>query len=67
VSAGAKVVVPARSHEKAANALKDFKGVEIGYIELSDAVSIDPFADRFLASDRPIRILVNDAGTRSIS
>jgi NAD(P)-dependent dehydrogenase (short-subunit alcohol dehydrogenase family) len=62
VSAGAKVVIPARSHEKAAKNLKGLEGVEIESIELSDPDSIDAFADRFLASDRPLHILVNDAG-----
>jgi NAD(P)-dependent dehydrogenase (short-subunit alcohol dehydrogenase family) len=62
VSAGAKVVVPARSQEKAAKALKDLKGVEIEEIELSDPESINAFAYRFLASDRPLHILANDAG-----
>lgn len=61
-SAGATVVVPARSHEKAAKALNDVKGVEIESIELSDLETIDAFADRFLASERPIHVLVNAAG-----
>ena len=62
VSAGARVIIPARSHEKAVKALKDLNGVEIESIELSDPGSINAFADRFLASDRPLHILVNDAG-----
>jgi NAD(P)-dependent dehydrogenase (short-subunit alcohol dehydrogenase family) len=62
VSAGARVIIPARSHEKAVKALKDLNGVEIESIELSDSDSVNAFADRFLASDRPLHILVNDAG-----
>ena len=62
VSAGAKVVVPARSREKAAKNLKGLEGVEIESIELSDPDSINAFADRFLASGRPLHILANVAG-----
>jgi NAD(P)-dependent dehydrogenase (short-subunit alcohol dehydrogenase family) len=62
VSAGARVIIPVRSHEKAVKALKDLNRVEIESIELSDPDSINAFADRFLASDRPLHILVNDAG-----
>jgi NAD(P)-dependent dehydrogenase (short-subunit alcohol dehydrogenase family) len=62
VSEGAKVTVPARSHEKAAKALKGLKGVEIDSMDLGDPVSIDSFADRFLASNRPLHILVDGAG-----
>ena len=62
VSAGAKVIVPARSSEKASKSLKDLEGVEIESIELSDPDSIDAFANRFLASNRPLHILANVAG-----
>jgi NAD(P)-dependent dehydrogenase (short-subunit alcohol dehydrogenase family) len=49
-------------HEKAAKALRNLKGVEIESIELSDPNSIGTFADRLLASDRPVHILINSAG-----
>jgi NAD(P)-dependent dehydrogenase (short-subunit alcohol dehydrogenase family) len=62
VSAGARVIVPARSHEKAVKALKDLRGVEIEAMELSDPGSITAFAHRFLASNQPLHILVNGAG-----
>jgi NAD(P)-dependent dehydrogenase (short-subunit alcohol dehydrogenase family) len=62
VSAGASVIVPAQSHEKAVKALKDLRGVEIEAIELSDPDSIIAFANRFLASNQPLHILVNGAG-----
>jgi len=62
VSAGANVTVPARSHEKAAKALADKRSVEIESIELGDPESVDAFADRFLASGRPLHMLVNGAG-----
>ncbi|MFJ4921739.1 oxidoreductase [Streptomyces sp. NPDC088725] len=61
-SAGAEVVVPARDHDKAANALKGIDGVEIEAMELTDPVSVDAFAERFRASGRPLHILVNSAG-----
>jgi len=62
LSAGAHVVVPARSHEKAVRALNGLRNVEIEAIELSDPESVDAFARRFLASGRPLHILVNSAG-----
>jgi len=60
--AGARVIVPARTQEKAAKALKGLRGVEIAEIELSDPESINAFTNRFLASDRPLHILANVAG-----
>jgi NAD(P)-dependent dehydrogenase (short-subunit alcohol dehydrogenase family) len=61
-SAGARVIVPARDHDKAATALEGIDGVEIEAIDLIDPVSIDAFAERFLASGQPLHILVNSAG-----
>jgi NAD(P)-dependent dehydrogenase (short-subunit alcohol dehydrogenase family) len=61
-SAGAKVVVPARSREKAASALQNMKNVELESLELSDPSSVDAFADRFLSSERPLHVLVDGAG-----
>ena len=61
-SAGAKVIVPARDHEKAATALEGFDGVEIEAMELLAPASIDAFAERFLASGQPLHTLVNSAG-----
>jgi NAD(P)-dependent dehydrogenase (short-subunit alcohol dehydrogenase family) len=61
-SAGARVVVPARSREKAAPAVQNLKGVELESLELSDPSSIDAFADRFLSSGRPLDVLVDGAG-----
>lgn len=61
-SAGAKVIVPARDHDKAKAALKGLDGVEIEAMDLLDPASIDAFAERFLASGRPLDILVNSAG-----
>ncbi|MFF1764777.1 oxidoreductase [Streptomyces sp. NPDC058249] len=61
-SAGAEVVVPARDIEKARAALKGIDGVEIDTLDLLDPASIDAFAERFLATGRPLHILVDSAG-----
>ncbi|GGN89216.1 oxidoreductase [Streptomyces albiflavescens] len=61
-SAGAEVVVPARDIEKARAALKGIDGIEIETLDLLDPASIDAFAERFLASGRPLHILINSAG-----
>jgi NAD(P)-dependent dehydrogenase (short-subunit alcohol dehydrogenase family) len=64
--AGATVVVPARSADKARAALAGIDRVELETIELSDPASIDAFATRFLASGRPLHLLVNNAGIMAI-
>ncbi len=61
-SAGAWVIVPTRDHAKAQAALKGLDGIEIAAMDLLDPASIDTFAERFLASGRPLHILVNSAG-----
>jgi NAD(P)-dependent dehydrogenase (short-subunit alcohol dehydrogenase family) len=61
-SAGATVIVPARSREKAAKTLQGVKGIELEPLELGDPASIHALAERFLASDRPLHILVDGAG-----
>ncbi|MBV8281954.1 MAG: SDR family NAD(P)-dependent oxidoreductase, partial [Candidatus Eremiobacteraeota bacterium] len=61
-SAGASVVVPARDRDKAGTALSGIDGVEIEPMELTDPASIDAFAGRFIATGRPVHILVNSAG-----
>ncbi len=60
--AGATVIVPARTPDKARTALAGMDRVEIESLELIDPASIDAFAARFLASGRPLHILVNNAG-----
>ena len=60
--AGATVVVPARTPEKARGALGGLAGIEIDSLDLQVPASIDAFAGRFLATARPIHILVNNAG-----
>lgn len=60
--AGATVVVPARTQDKAHAALAGMAGVEIDSLDLFEPASIDAFAARFLASGRPVHMLVNNAG-----
>lgn len=61
-SAGATVVVPTRDFERAEKVLEDMGNVEIEPMDLLDPESIDAFADKFLATDRSLHILVNSAG-----
>lgn len=61
-AAGARVIVPARDYDRAAQALTGINNIEIEEMELMEPDSIDTFAARFLASDRPVHILVNSAG-----
>ncbi|MBP0458046.1 SDR family NAD(P)-dependent oxidoreductase [Streptomyces montanisoli] len=60
--AGAHVVVPARRPGAAEEALAGIKGVEVDRLDLGDLDSVRSFAERFLASGRPIDVLINNAG-----
>lgn len=62
ITAGAKVTVPARDVDKARKALGALPGTTVEPLDLTDPVSIDAFADSFLASDQPLHILINNAG-----
>lgn len=62
VEAGATVVVPARVPAKAAAALEGLPRVEPAELDLMDPASIDAFAGSFLASGRPLHLLINNAG-----
>jgi NAD(P)-dependent dehydrogenase (short-subunit alcohol dehydrogenase family) len=61
-SAGAKVIVPARDHDRAATALDALEDVEIEAMDLMDPASVDAFAERFVASGQPVHTLVDSAG-----
>lgn len=61
-NAGATVVVAGRSPDKAKNATKGLRRVELETVDLFEPDSIDAFAERFLASGRPLHALVNNAG-----
>ncbi|WP_342088113.1 SDR family NAD(P)-dependent oxidoreductase [Dyadobacter sp. OTU695] len=61
-AAGATVIVPARDIEKAEKNLRGIHNVEIMPMDLMDPASVDGFANRFLASGRPLHLLINNAG-----
>jgi Dehydrogenases with different specificities (related to short-chain alcohol dehydrogenases) len=61
-AAGATVIVPARDIEKAKKNLQEIVSVEIEEMDLMNPASIDAFAEKFLASKRPLHILINNAG-----
>lgn len=60
--AGATVVVPVRTPDKAKKNVEGLARVELVPMDLADPASIDAFAERFLASKRPLHLLVNNAG-----
>lgn len=60
-AAGATVIVPARTPEKARAALAAIANVEQEALDLAEPASIDAFAQRFLASGRKLDILINNA------
>lgn len=61
-NAGATVIVPARDIEKAKKNLQGIPNVEIEEMDLVNPTSIDAFAEKFLASGRPLHLLINNAG-----
>lgn len=61
-AAGATVIVPARDVEKAKKNLEGIANVELAVLDLIDHKSIDAFAEKFLASERPLHLLINNAG-----
>lgn len=61
-SAGATVIVPVRSPEKAKKNLAGISNIELETIDLMDPSSIDAFSSRFLSSERPLHLLINNAG-----
>ena len=60
-AAGAHVVVPARRPDAAREALAGVAGVEVDQLDLGDLDSVAAFADRFLATDRSIDLLIDNA------
>lgn len=61
-AAGATVIVPARDTEKAKRNLTGIANVELETMDLMNPESIDAFAEKFLASGRPLHLLINNAG-----
>ncbi|MFM0302455.1 oxidoreductase [Paraburkholderia sediminicola] len=64
--AGATVIVPARTPDKAYEALHDIPRTEVAILDLLDPASIDAFADTFLSSGRPLHLLINNAGIMAV-
>lgn len=62
VEAGATVVVPARTAQKARTALASLPNVELADLDLLDPQSISHFAQSFVDTGRQLDILVNSAG-----
>lgn len=61
-AAGAIVIVPARDIEKAKRNLTGITNVELETMDLMNPDSIDAFSEKFLASNRPLHLLINNAG-----
>jgi len=59
--AGAVVIVPARTAEKAQKALAGIANVEQAALDLADPASIDAFAGGFLSRTQKLDILINNA------
>jgi NAD(P)-dependent dehydrogenase (short-subunit alcohol dehydrogenase family) len=62
VTAGAEVYVPARTPDKAKKNLAGISNVILVELDLMDPASIDTFADQFLAENKPLHLLINNAG-----
>lgn len=60
--AGAAVTVAARNPDRAAAAVDGLTHVDVDQLDLLDPESIDAFARRYLASGRPLHVLLNNAG-----
>lgn len=59
--AGASVTVGARDPGRARSAVAGLPRVEVSQLDLVDPGSIDAFAARWLASGRPLHVLINSA------
>lgn len=60
--AGARVVVPARRVGAAQENLAGIDGVEVAELDLGDLDSVRAFAEGFLATGRPLDIVIDSAG-----
>ena len=61
VAAGASVTVPARRPDKAREELAGVPGVEIAELDLADLKSVARFAASYVATGKPLHILINNA------
>ncbi|RYY93293.1 MAG: SDR family NAD(P)-dependent oxidoreductase, partial [Alphaproteobacteria bacterium] len=60
-AAGASVTVPARRPDKAREELAGIPNVEVAALDLADLKSVKVFADSYVASGKPLHILINNA------
>jgi len=60
--AGARVIVPARTPDKARASLAGLGSVAIYPLDLADPASVDTFAGQFLELASPLHVLINNAG-----
>lgn len=60
-AAGASVTVPARRPDKAREELAGIPNVEVAALDLADLKSVKAFADSYVASGKPLHILINNA------
>ena len=61
VAAGASVTVPARRPDKAREELAGVPGVEVAELDLADLKSVARFAASYVATGKPLHILINNA------
>ncbi|NRA30292.1 MAG: SDR family NAD(P)-dependent oxidoreductase [Parvularculaceae bacterium] len=59
---GAKIIVPARSTDKANAALEGINNTHVASMDLSDLSSVTSFADSVVQDGRAVDILINNAG-----
>ena len=68
VSAGARIIVPARDVERARRAIAAAGGcMEVQPMDLADPGSIDNFARDFVETGLPLHLLINNAGIMALS
>jgi NAD(P)-dependent dehydrogenase (short-subunit alcohol dehydrogenase family) len=63
---GATVVVGARNVDAAKKALAGVPRAEAHTLELADPASVDAFAHWFVATERPLHVLINNAGIMAV-
>ena len=61
-AAGATVIVPARDVHKAAKNLTGVHNITIEAMDLMDPASVNAFAEKFMAANSALHILINNAG-----
>lgn len=60
-AAGAHVTVPARRPAKAREELAGIANVDVAELDLADLKSVKAFADSYIASGKPLHMLINNA------